>query len=293
MVNISQVSEDNSINTVGLEASKETLKKGTDPDFSKMMYALLNKQESDSVNEEELFSATIESKLKDLNEEAASYFKEQKEALTSSLTREDGYIPVEEIANKALKNTLEAKKISKEYAEKIKGESFIAAQLDDNLNALFDSRGSENDNTIATSKVSEALLKLEQNLKKIKDGETPSKPLSLDETSNTESAAQSLDGEGGFLWKPVSEGDGKLVVLLPTELRGKIDRAEIHSALPPSEETKIEEGRFSGDSTNGNRPHFRFDKEGSGYGNDIYLVCYKDDGSYLSWSIEDGAKRND
>src|SRR5690606_6805779 len=105
--------------------------------------------------------------------------------------------------------------------------------------------------------------------------------------------AQSMDGSGGFLWKPKSENDGKLVVLLPKDFKGMIDRVEIHSQLPPEEATKLGQGRFSGDTQNGGRPHFRFDKPGESYGSDVHVVVFKDDGSTATWQIGDGGQRYD
>ena len=60
-----------------------------------------------------------------------------------------------------------------------------------------------------------------------------------------------------FLNKPVSEGDGNLVVLLPPGARDR----EVKIQTPAGEEV----GRYVG-NTNGNRPTFRFTRPGSAYG---------------------------
>lgn len=76
-----------------------------------------------------------------------------------------------------------------------------------------------------------------------------------------------VDGPGGFLWKPVSESTGKLVVLTEGSSEAKIYRA-VEDSNNPGEYTKgdfIEKGNFAS-IANGGRHHYRFSKPGSGYG---------------------------
>lgn len=61
----------------------------------------------------------------------------------------------------------------------------------------------------------------------------------------------SLSGSG-FVWKPVSEGDGNLVVLLPA------------TAGDVLVGVNTERGRYVG-RTNGNRPTYRFSRPGGAY----------------------------
>lgn len=92
---------------------------------------------------------------------------------------------------------------------------------------------------------------------------------------------------GGFIWKPVSEGDGKLVVLLPSSYRKQV--ADCYIADKNGK--LIESGRFTGDTHNGARPHYRFSMRGSGYGNDIYVVAELRSGQRNHWYIPRGASR--
>ncbi|MDZ4197933.1 MAG: hypothetical protein U1E27_01465, partial [Kiritimatiellia bacterium] len=73
---------------------------------------------------------------------------------------------------------------------------------------------------------------------------------------------------GGFIWKPVSESDGKLVVLLPAGYKGKVNGCWIARG----DGSVVENGRFVGDTHNGNRPHYRFSKPGAQYGTGIFVV---------------------
>ena len=104
-----------------------------------------------------------------------------------------------------------------------------------------------------------------------------------------EAKAGQLDGPGGFLWKPSSESDGKLVTLLPKELRGKVDSVEVQDANGKT----LARGRFAGDDKNGNRPHFRFDRAGKDFGNNVRLVAKMKDGTSKAWKIPNGGGRHD
>ena len=68
------------------------------------------------------------------------------------------------------------------------------------------------------------------------------------------SEAASLSGTG-IVWKPVSEGDGNLVVLIPR------NNSNVGVAVLSPDEEVIEEGRYVG-RTNGDRPTYRFSRPG-------------------------------
>jgi len=94
---------------------------------------------------------------------------------------------------------------------------------------------------------------------------------------------------GGFIWKPVSEGDGKLVVLLPASLTDSIRAGWIAD----EEGEVVEVGRFTTDSHNGGREHYRFSLPGRGYGNNLYFVSKDRQGNLIHWPIPSGANRYD
>lgn len=101
------------------------------------------------------------------------------------------------------------------------------------------------------------------------------------------------DGEYvGFLWKPKSESNGNLVVLIPTIHRGKHGEAGIYRSKSTSPDQLVEAGRFVGDDHNGFRPHFRFAESGSNYGACWFIVKDTADGT-LGWEIQNGAQRWD
>ncbi|HMO79080.1 MAG TPA: DUF4038 domain-containing protein [Candidatus Paceibacterota bacterium] len=90
---------------------------------------------------------------------------------------------------------------------------------------------------------------------------------------------------GGFLWKPISESNQKLVVLLPSTYNNKISKVCVVQA-----QIEVECGRYSG-IHNGNRTHWRFNKPGSGYGSGVFVVATLNTGQKVHWSIPNGAQR--
>lgn len=207
----------------------------------------------------------------------------------------------EDAVKAALKVMVSNGQLSTEEAEKINGLSFRAAQLDDNLTALYDNRGSESDETIAAYPLQEALVKAFENIEAIDQGTITAAPRSLDAPSNvapqlnsaadkTGTAESAHDGAGGFLWKPVSESDGKLAVLLPSSLTGQIISLEIFATAPAAGVTAIDQGRFVG-NTNGNRATFRFNKSGGEYPDGCYVVAQLKNGETRSFHIADSSQR--
>ncbi|MGA1191633.1 MAG: hypothetical protein ACO3XO_05070, partial [Bdellovibrionota bacterium] len=175
--------------------------------------------------------------------------------------------------------------------------SFRAAQLDHRLDALYDGRGGPGDDTVAKSGVQNATSKALEVLNRMKTGELSVESRSLNAPSNVAprthmaQAHAARSGSGEFLWKPNSESDGRLVVLLPAQYTGRVTSAGIYESMPPTEEGLIEEGRFSGDSHNGGRAHFRFNRAGGAYPNNVYVVARMTDGRTVSFPIANGSQR--
>lgn len=86
------------------------------------------------------------------------------------------------------------------------------------------------------------------------------------------------DGNEGFLWKPVSDTTGKLVVLLPSSLTGKV------SSVKLLKDSLDETGRLSS-IANGNREHYRFNKSGSEYPNNLKVVISLKTGCTINYTI--------
>lgn len=101
------------------------------------------------------------------------------------------------------------------------------------------------------------------------------------------SGALGTTGEGGgFLWKPVSESNGRLVVLIPPQYTGRIGSV----FLARKTGTVIEQGAYGG-VHNGGRAHYRFSSAGSSYGTAIFVVADLEGGTSVSWYVPNGAVR--
>lgn len=111
-----------------------------------------------------------------------------------------------------------------------------------------------------------------------------------------------VTGSGNFLWKPVSENDGKACVILPCEYR--LDSVNDPWRTAPNakviESIRIEGGDRDGDTPrtsywpegrNGNRIHNRMKAKGEDFGKGFDVVVTTKDGACKAWRIKDGAKR--
>jgi hypothetical protein len=96
-------------------------------------------------------------------------------------------------------------------------------------------------------------------------------------TKRRKSSKSSINGRGQFLWKPKSEKDGKLAVLLPKQYTGKVASLEV---LSPDGQQKLAQGKASGVG-NGDREHFRFSSSGDAF----------PDGSIVLVTLKDGSTR--
>jgi hypothetical protein len=241
---------------------------------------------TDTIDEERFQHVLVQYLLQDEAPEGAALYRN-----TFRTLRERG-ISTEEAVQGALQKIVSAGLISKQHAERINGLTFRAAQLDDNLEALYDDRGSATDPTIATASGEEATKKAQTVLSAASRGEITVTPKALRGATPPHGvASRPVPTSGEFLWKPRSERDGKLVVLLPSSHTGTVLSAAIHSELPPSEEHLIEKGAFTGDTHNNGRAHFRFSKSGDRYPNGIYLVATLSNGKQLAFPIKNSGER--
>ena len=92
----------------------------------------------------------------------------------------------------------------------------------------------------------------------------------------------------GFLWKPVSESDGKPVVLLPSSWTGKTAR---DATIYTPDGVRVESALYTGVG-NGDREHYRF-KERAGEYPATAQVRISAAGNTWAWTIDNPAKRYD
>ncbi len=92
---------------------------------------------------------------------------------------------------------------------------------------------------------------------------------------------------GEFLWKPKSDKDGKLAILLPKGLTGKVADVQI---LSPDGTQVIGKGKYAGVG-NGEREHYRFGKAGGSFPDGAIVVITMQDGSKRHVEIKETSDR--
>lgn len=263
-------------------------------DFNTTLKAFLSPDKSNKVSEEELFSALVQERIKKTKGESAlTEFKTIFESAKKRLQKPDGFVPMEDAAKEALKEFRDAQKISKEEADSIFSQAFAGAQLDQNKDALFDNRGGPNDPTMAVAEMEQALLLSGALISKFDAGSEKAPVRSLDTPSNAAATASagttgSEASGAGFLFKPVSESDGKLVVLLPPRLAGLVKGL---SLVGPNGEV-IETGRYTGNG-NGGRDHYRFSRSGGQYPDGVMVQATLATGELVRYTIRESSQRTE
>jgi len=263
-------------------------------DFNTTLKAFLSPDKSNKVSEEELFSALVQERIKKTKGESAlTEFKTIFESAKKRLQKSDGFVPMEDAAKEALKEFRDAQKISKEEADSIFSQAFAGAQLDQNKEALFDNRGGPNDPTMAVAEMEQALLLSGALISKFDAGAEKAPVRSLDTPSNAAATAGagatgSEASGAGFLFKPVSESDGKLAVLLPPRLAGLVKGLAL---VGPNGEV-IETGRYTGNG-NGGRDHYRFSRSGGQYPDGVMVQATLATGELVSYTIRETSQRTE
>jgi hypothetical protein len=253
--------------------------------FQQMLNSMLQTDSGGQVNEEQLFSAIINERLTtQAGEDAASEYRKMFAEFQQEMQRADGYIPVEDAANMALEGLVEKGMISQEQFETVQNQAFTAAQIDGNSNALYDSRGT----TVAVTLINMALQSAEETINGLADGTiTPSGYGTVsDSVSKAGEGNGTFVGGDGFLYKPVSESNGNLVILLPSSMQGSVASINLLDGAGNSLET----GQSYGPYDDG-RPLFRFGRTGAAYPDNLTVQVNLSSGDVKEYTIPDSAKR--
>ena len=97
-----------------------------------------------------------------------------------------------------------------------------------------------------------------------------------------------VDGDEGFVFKPHSDHEGKLVILLPAELAN-----QVASVLLEDENGNVVEHGSSSGHANGGREHFRFTKPGEDYPQNLTVRITENNQATHTYFIPDPAQRYD
>lgn len=290
--------------TTAVKRSNETdaaSSAAVEPTVSDAIRAFLP-QGASEVDEESLFMAILGQRIQEMKgDDAAQSYQARVQEHLEELSAAGQYASVELAARAALTDIYKEAVLTEEEAQTLHAQAFKSAQLDANPDSLYDGRGGDNDPTVTISEISKALSSAEALLAKFDSGEEDpgTMPLDLGNTGiedvgrggESASADGVYGGEvvafgGGFVFKPVSEKDGNLVVLLPSEFAGEI----LSLKLFGTDGTLIETGDDQGE-TNGNRPTFRFDRPGADYPSNLRVVATLADGTEKSYTIPDPSLR--
>ncbi|MCB9030271.1 MAG: hypothetical protein H6619_04405 [Deltaproteobacteria bacterium] len=309
-MNTSNISKSYSLNTPQPQISEPELK-----DSIAFVLGAERKKEISSadltplsrVNEEEMFAAIIHRRLKKDHPELAQKYEERLTKLIGRTKRNLGEASVLKASNKLLRGFYRRNKISEESYNEIKAYAFGKAQLDQDPTLLSKERVESSGDTSALRSLSNAINSFEVNqaatpevmqdfdlkhlapLKEIAQQKNIADPSPSAEVNASEEAI-SVDKSvlNGFVWKPVSEKDGKLVVLLPSSFIGKV--AEVNIINPQGKE--IAEGKYDG-INNGFRPHFRFGNAGGSYPDGSILEIKMLEGGSFHYTVAETSNRID
>lgn len=302
--------ESQSIQTVA--PKKEEKQSEAALEFSSLMKTLLKVEKENIVSEEELFAGMVQQRIKETKgDETAEKYKAELDKVAGQMKKADGFVPWEDAAKAALRSIKESGVVTEEEAQKIYSESFAASQLDSNTDTLFDGRGGAGDTTVAFLEMNAALEKAKAQIEAFAKDPSLLKMRDLSEASNSKPAGlvpvasgsgthpyagdaaavtegDPVDGQGGFVFKPISETRGTLVIVTPNVLTSKIESLAVKTLTGET----LEEGTFSG-VANGGREHYRFTKPGSAFPKDVVVEIQMKDGSVKKYNIADPTKRYD
>lgn len=278
-------------------------------DFDSFMMDVLRTDKGKKIggraSEEELFSGLVQYQVKtSLGDDKLAEFQDI--LLSQSLYLQDtrGVRSWEDATREALLEFKARESATEDEVNAIYSTSFAAAQLDNKTDELWDRRG----DTKSVMKIDAALEKAKAAMGEIESSAVSVKPMtvpgmstmnaeisgttasisSAPESSGNVKQANPKDGGGGFVFKPISESDGKLAIITPPSYTGKIDSVVLKTLTGEL----IEEGK-SGGVGNGGREHFRYKKPGGSYPQDLVVELMLKDGSSVQYNISDPKKRWD
>jgi hypothetical protein len=264
-------------------------------DFSVALRSFIRADAENNVNEEDLFAAIVRERVKSKKgDEIAQEYEAALAAATQQVKRPNGVSSSEDATKEALRALRSSGKLSAEETDEIYSQAFAAAQLDGNADALFDGIGGGDDPTRAVASLEQALLNARTKMDKLSDGSLTTTTRSVDEASVGHDGSFKRSGSsheaasGGFLYKPVSDTTGNLVILMPPQYAGQVSSVALRG---PTGEI-LENGQFSGNG-NGGRDHFRFSRPGSGYPDNLTVEVTLNSGEVVKYLIGDSSARNE
>jgi hypothetical protein len=320
MESISPVTTNKQVeSTQGVTQSSDATTKSTitaaRSDFSTFLNAVLAQGGNKSVSEEELFASLLRERVSATKGDTAlAEYDAALEESRAALTKPDGYVPHEDAAKNALSILVNSGTLTAAEGDNLYAQAFQAAQLDSNTTALWDDRGGANDPTRAVEEMEAALTAAKLAIDNLASGVTALNARSLSEASSgkisytgaatlgassatTTAAAADVnvpngnhfDGSGEFLFKPISNNQGTLAVILPQQFQYQVASV----MLKDSTGTVLDEGKSTGYGDFGTNEKFSFSKKGGSYPKDVSVEVTLASGRVITYSIPDPSQRYD
>ena len=204
-------------------------------------------------------------------------------------------------AKRALRSVRRRGMLAPEDAKSIRRTAFGKAQLDSDRTRLSTEAVTGIDGDIPIQPIQSALVKFAQNeaaspdemqaARQAQEVQRAAAKPSAASAKSSSSGAPDLtpeidepDAPQGFLWKPYSESDGNLVVLLPPSWKG------IQKAVIRTPNGNVYDGRNTG-IHNGDRVHFRFSQPGREFPPGSTVEVTMNDGSVRKVTVQNTAYR--
>ncbi len=238
------------------------------------------------INEEELYSAIIHQQLKEKNPTAALAFETALPEQIAKIKTNKNSTLVFKATDRVMRAFVRSKQISHDLYRQTRDYAFG----DTPLRAISTALNKFSENSPALAEEISAYRAREAAISRAKWKERRQAASSANSSDNAiaqNTSSSSNDIPSGFLWKPNSEKDNRLVILLPSTMTSSAKKVAI---LSPDGNKVLENGNFAGIG-NGGRQHYRFSKAGGNYPAGAQVSITFDDGTKRTVLISNTANR--
>lgn len=282
--------------------------------FNSLLEGILAPLGKQQISEEELFASIIHERIHSLKgEEAAAEYSNALNTGQQARANAPGF-SMEELARETLSSLVESGVVSQQEAETINAQAFKAAQLDNNLGALYDHLGGDNDDTVAVANIESALLSAKNAVAEFAADDNSPGSLSL-RVGNTgrPDLILSISEDGSYtlptghsapisapgsdlidpdptktpkskVFEAISSLDNRLTLMLPSQLKSKIDDV----ILRDMNGNILESGEVIGEDEYG-RAKYSFSQPGTDYPKHLTVEVQLTSGMKKIYSIPDAS----
>ena len=251
------------------------------------------------LSEDRLYAALIHARLTASNPKLAEKFAAKLPAVVEQYNSQGQTLAYFRAADRVMRQFVRDKEINMAEYRGSRDFAFGYAQLDTDRTSLGGKSTTEATdliNNLATGQAATAqeIGKFRKDQAKIsRERWKEQKVAALEASASSRTASASSVGSStisgisnGFLWKPESDSDGKLAILLPSSWSGNVLGV---SVLGPDGKV-LEAGRYAGNG-NGGRDHFRFSRDGGSFPAGCVVLVQMRDGTTQRIAIENPASR--